>query len=65
MGTLLMMYEKIAGVLRSEEGQTVIEYILVIVLVALVLVFAFVAGGVEEGVKTAATNIKTQITNTP
>jgi len=46
---------------QSEKGQTVIEYILVIVLVALVLVAAFVGGGVQEGVQTAADNIRNEI----
>ncbi len=50
---------------QSEKGQTVIEYILVIVLIALILVIAFTQGGVEQGVRDASTNIAEKITNTP
>lgn len=62
MQTFSMLLERLRGIATDEKGQTVIEYILVIVLVALVLVAAFVGGGVEEGVSTAADNIKNAIT---
>ena len=41
--------------LLNQKGQTVIEYILVLVLISLVLVLAFNSGDVGEGI-TAATN---------
>jgi Flp pilus assembly pilin Flp len=49
--------------LREEEkGQTTIEYVLVVILIALVLVFAF-QGPAENAVQNAANKIATEIEN--
>ena len=49
--------------LRSEKGQTVIEYILVLVLIALVLVIAFNSGAVASGISAASNEIGTALQN--
>lgn len=51
--------------LRGEEGQTTIEYILVIVLIALVLVIAFQTSAIEEAIDAAVTKIADAISNAP
>ena len=56
-------YEKISfrlfSVLTSEKGQTAIEYALVAVLIAIVLVFAF--KGTETGISTAASKVNSAL----
>jgi Flp pilus assembly pilin Flp len=42
---------------RTEEGQTVIEYVLVIVLISLVIIFAFFTTGVKDAITQAASDI--------
>ncbi len=42
---------------RTEKGQTVIEYVLVLVLISLVIIFAFFTTGVREAISEAASNI--------
>lgn len=59
------MFRKMLGWLRSEKGQTTIEYVLVLVLIAIVLVFAFRRGGVENGISDASNKIANEITNIP
>jgi Flp pilus assembly pilin Flp len=51
--------------LKEEEGQTTIEYVLVIVLIALVLVFAFQQGAVNDAIGTAVNKIANAIENAP
>lgn len=48
---------------RTEDGQTVIEYVLVIVLISLVIIFAFFTTGVKDAIGEAASNIATCITD--
>ena len=55
MKTVVEMLKKLGS--RNEKGQTVIEYILVIVLIALVLVIAFNTGGVKKGIEDASKEI--------
>ncbi|NIT03838.1 hypothetical protein GTO10_02800 [Candidatus Saccharibacteria bacterium] len=42
---------------RTEKGQTVIEYVLVIVLISLVIIFAFFTTGVKDAISQAASDI--------
>jgi Flp pilus assembly pilin Flp len=42
---------------RNEEGQTVIEYVLVIVLVSLAIIFAFFTTGIGPAMTQAAADI--------
>lgn len=42
---------------RTEKGQTVIEYVLVIVLISLVIIFAFFTTGVQNAISKAASDI--------
>ncbi|MDA8433693.1 MAG: Flp family type IVb pilin [Nitrospiraceae bacterium] len=50
---------KLFSVLTSEKGQTAIEYALVAVLIAIVLVFAF--KGTETGISTAASKVNSTL----
>ncbi len=43
--------------IRNEEGQTVIEYVLVIVLVSLAIIFAFFTTGIGPAITQAASDI--------
>jgi Flp pilus assembly pilin Flp len=65
MEAIRKFLENFGKIKTDEKGQTVIEYILVIVLIALLLLFAFRESGVRSGVQTAAQNIAAQLTNTP
>ncbi len=51
------LYYTAVSYLKTEKGQTIIEYALVLVLIVLVLVFAFRTGGVESGISRAASRI--------
>jgi Flp pilus assembly pilin Flp len=53
------------GILRSEKGQTAIEYALVAVFIALVLVFAFRDAHVESGISTAASKVQCALESPP
>lgn len=63
MKTLKELYENINArlfsVLYSEKGQTAIEYALVAVLIAIVLVFAF--KNVDVGISTAASKVNSAL----
>lgn len=51
--------------LKSERGQTTIEYILVIVLVVLVIVFAFQGAAIESAIDAAVAKIALAISKAP
>jgi Flp pilus assembly pilin Flp len=51
--------------LRGEKGQTTIEYILVIVLIALVIVFAFQSSAIESAINLAVNKIADAINSAP
>ena len=65
MKALKEMYEKfnrkIFSVLHSEKGQTMIEYALVVVLIAIVLVLIFKGAGVDCGISTAASKVNSAL----
>jgi Flp pilus assembly pilin Flp len=65
MKKLKELYEtlnaRIAGIIQSEKGQTMIEYALVAVLIAIVLVFVFRSSGVNNGISAAASKINSAL----
>ena len=44
--------------MRNRRGQTVVEYVLVIVLISLAIVFAFREANIDKAVQEAAGNIQ-------
>ncbi len=44
-------FHRLLSYLRNRKGQTIIEYVLVIVLISLVLILAFRGGDVQFGVE--------------
>jgi Flp pilus assembly pilin Flp len=64
MEKLLQFYESVASWLRSEKGQTIIEYVLVIVLISLVIILV-VAGPespIYNGLSNAAEGLEEKLT---
>lgn len=57
MEMLVKLYTKLSSFISGEKGQTVIEYILVIVLIAIVLVLAFQTSMLQGAIGTAADTI--------
>jgi len=59
------MYEKlnakVFSVLRGEKGQTMIEYALIAVLIAIVLVFIFTKAGVDCGISIAGSKVNSAL----
>ena len=53
------------GVFRCRKGQTAIEYALVAVLIAIVLVLAFSNAHVECGISTAASKVQSSLQTPP
>ena len=53
------IFSRMYSVVASEKGQTAIEYALVAVLIAIVLVLAF--KNVECGISTAASHVNSQL----
>jgi len=51
--------------LQEEKGQTTIEYILVIVLIALVIVLAFQTSAINDAIDSAVGKIANAISNAP
>jgi Flp pilus assembly pilin Flp len=45
--------KKLQSLINNENGQTMIEYALVVVIIALVLVFLFMTPGVKSGISGA------------
>ncbi len=69
MEKLKEIYEKLnarlTGIIMGQEGQTMIEYALVAVLIAIVLVFVFRNSGVNSGISGAASRITCALTTNP
>jgi Flp pilus assembly pilin Flp len=65
MKALKEMYEKfnrkIFSVLHSEKGQTMIEYALVVVLIAVALVVIFTSAGINVGVSKAGSKVNSAL----
>lgn len=59
--SLRNMMERIAGAVNNKKGQTMIEYALVAVLIAIVLVFVFRSSGVNQGVSAAASRVNSAL----
>jgi Flp pilus assembly pilin Flp len=57
----MKIIRKLKGLVKNEKGQTMIEYALVAVLIAIVLVFAFKRGGVESGISGAASRVESAL----
>ena len=53
--------ERIISVLHSEKGQTMIEYALIVVLIAIVLVLIFKEAGVDSGISTAGSKVSSAL----
>jgi Flp pilus assembly pilin Flp len=49
----MKILRKLQRLLKNEKGQTMIEYALVVVLIAIVLVFLFLNTGVKSGISGA------------
>ncbi len=63
MTALLSMYEHLVSWLKSEKGQTTIEYILVLVLIVLVLVLAFRGSAIDAAINRATCVIAAALGN--
>lgn len=61
MGFLKNVYDglsvRLVEVLRSDRGQTMIEYALVAVLIAIVLIFLFNLAGVQSGISGSGSKV--------
>ena len=53
----MKLFRKMLEVVKSKKGQTMIEYALVAVLIAIVLVFLFLNSGVRTGVSGAGSKV--------
>lgn len=49
----MKIFRKLQSLVKNEKGQTMIEYALVVVLIAIVLVFLFLNSGVKSGISGA------------
>ena len=49
----MKILRKLQSIIKNEKGQTMIEYALVAVLIAIVLVFLFLNAGVKSGISGA------------
>ncbi len=66
MKKLRELYEKLTTRLTGslgEKGQTMIEYALVAVLIAIVLVFVFRSSGVNNGISAAASRVTSALSD--
>jgi Flp pilus assembly pilin Flp len=65
MKKLREMYEnfnaRLASIIQSEKGQTMIEYALVVVLIAIVLVLIFKGAGVDSGISRAGSKVNSAL----
>ena len=53
----MKIIRKLQSILKNEKGQTMIEYALVAVLIAIVLVFLFINSGVQSGISGAGSKV--------
>ena len=53
----MKIIRKLQSILKNEKGQTMIEYALVAVLIAIVLVFLFLNAGVKSGISGAGSKV--------
>ena len=49
----MKIFRKLQSLLKNEKGQTMIEYALVAVMIAIVLIFLFLNTGIKSGVSGA------------
>jgi Flp pilus assembly pilin Flp len=65
MKKLRKLYEKLnarlTGIILGEKGQTMIEYALVVVLIAIVLVLIFKGAGVDSGISKAGAKVSSAL----
>jgi Flp pilus assembly pilin Flp len=54
-------FKRFLDKLRGEDGQTVIEYVLVIVLIGVVLLLAFRTAELQDSINTASSKIASSI----
>jgi len=55
------LYKKIFYSLHSEKGQTIIEYVLVILLVSIALIIALSSAGMNQAVSNASSKVASTI----
>lgn len=53
------------GAARNKEGQTMVEWALVAVFIAIVLVFVFRTSGLNQGMSTAASRVNSTLLTPP
>ena len=53
----MRIVRKLQSILKNDKGQTMIEYALVAVLIAIVLIFLFNLAGVQSGVSGAGSKV--------
>lgn len=53
----MRIVRKLQSILKNDKGQTMIEYALVAVLIAIVLVFLFINSGVQSGISGAGSKV--------
>jgi Flp pilus assembly pilin Flp len=58
---MVEFFRRFLDKLRGEGGQTVIEYVLVIVLIGVVLLLAFRTAGLEQAINDASSKIGSSI----
>ena len=57
----MKIIRKLQSLLKNEKGQTMIEYALVAVLIAIVLVFLFLNSGVTSGISGAGSKVASSL----
>ena len=58
----MKLIKKMQSLMKNEKGQTMIEYALVVVVIALVLVFLFMSSGVRSGISGAGSRTASALT---
>ena len=53
----MKIIRKLQSILKNEKGQTMIEYALVAVLIAIVLIFLFLNAGITSGISGSGSKV--------
>ena len=57
----MKIIRRLQSILKNDKGQTMIEYALVAVLIAIVLVFLFINAGVTSGISGAGSKVTSSL----